>query len=148
MPTLINETYTKICYVCDICKPLHCFYASKSGKNGRHAVCIQCMRASMNKQARNRPASSKAYAWRRKRLLRKYGLHWSEYQALLTAQHHRCAICGRDAVLGVDHDHNTGQVRGLLCNSCNVGIGHFRDSPALLLAASRYLLTQSTTSQE
>ena len=51
-----------------------------------------------------------------------------------------CVICGDTGPLVVDHDHKTGQIRGLLCNHCNRGLGHFRDSPELLEFARMYLL--------
>jgi len=50
-----------------------------------------------------------------------------------------CIICGDEGPLVVDHDHVTGQVRGMLCNHCNRGLGHFRDSPMLLEFAAQYL---------
>lgn len=52
-----------------------------------------------------------------------------------------CIICGeRQALqLSVDHDHKTGLVRGALCTRCNLGLGHFRDSPKLLRFAALYL---------
>lgn len=67
---------------------------------------------------------------------------------LVVAQHRKCAICQESGVgrgragyrpLAVDHDHKTGAVRGLLCYSCNVALGHFRDDPARLEAAAAYL---------
>jgi hypothetical protein len=59
-----------------------------------------------------------------------------------------CAICkkpevaiykGRTRMLALDHNHETGAIRGLLCTQCNQGIGSFKDSPALLRAAADYL---------
>jgi hypothetical protein len=51
-----------------------------------------------------------------------------------------CVICGDDSSLVVDHDHKTGEIRGILCNHCNRGLGHFRDDPDLLEYARIYLL--------
>ena len=58
----------------------------------------------------------------------------------LKADVKECVICGDEGPLVVDHDHRTGQIRGLLCNHCNRGIGHFRDDPDLLEFARMYLL--------
>lgn len=52
----------------------------------------------------------------------------------------RCAVCGEEKKLHVDHCHDTGKVRGMLCFACNTGIGKLKDDPDLLLAAHRYLL--------
>jgi hypothetical protein len=59
------------------------------------------------------------------------------------AQSDLCAICSTSIAesVHVDHDHATGKVRALLCPPCNKGLGHFRDDPALLLAAATYLTT-------
>ena len=51
-----------------------------------------------------------------------------------------CIICGdSESTLAVDHDHKTGQIRGMLCSHCNRGIGHFRDDPFLMRFAATYI---------
>jgi hypothetical protein len=81
---------------------------------------------------------------RAKRLSRASGVSRSAAE-LRKEQDGRCAICGvleEDAARGrlaVDHDHETNAIRGLLCNNCNVGLGHFKDNEKLLLAAIEYL---------
>ena len=72
----------------------------------------------------------------------KYGLTKQQFTEMLAAQQNQCLICD-DPIEGrkvcVDHDHLTGKVRGLLCNSCNFGIGALRDSSELCLKAATYL---------
>jgi hypothetical protein len=74
---------------------------------------------------------------------RTFGISADEFDALLAGQSGGCAICGsvpeRAASLHLDHDHLTGDVRGILCLSCNQGVGKFRDDPALLEKAARYV---------
>jgi hypothetical protein len=79
---------------------------------------------------------------RSKELVRTYGITVEEYEFLAVLQEDRCAICGSidpARQLSVDHDHQTGKVRGLLCGNCNVGIGMFQDDPYRLDAAAAYL---------
>jgi hypothetical protein len=82
----------------------------------------------------------------RARRLRQYGFTVEEYEDLLASQQGVCAICGGPPgarSLHVDHDHQTGENRGLLCHNCNIGLGNFRDDPDLLLAAAAYLIQAS-----
>ena len=65
-----------------------------------------------------------------------------DLKALLSVQK-TCMICGDEDKLVVDHDHKTGNVRGLLCNHCNRGLGHFRDSLDTLGLAIKYLKDSS-----
>ena len=70
-----------------------------------------------------------------------YGLSSEKYDAMLLAQENACAIChiSFDGTPHVDHDHTSGNVRGLLCHGCNIGLGHFRDNRDTLLSAADYL---------
>ena len=58
-----------------------------------------------------------------------------------------CVICGSVEKLVVDHDHKTGKIRGMLCNHCNRGLGHFRDDPMLLEFAAQYLYANADMPQ-
>ncbi len=58
-----------------------------------------------------------------------------------------CVICGSEEPLVVDHDHRTGKIRGMLCNHCNRGLGHFRDDPELMEFAAIYVREMSEVSQ-
>ena len=110
---------------------------------GRFRGCYTCLRA----RRRIRSAAEKArqcfIPWRC-RLRVEYGITPEEYQALLDGQAHCCAICGGEANpqgkrLSVDHDHTTGQIRGLLCGSCNNLLGLAYDRPEILRSAAAYL---------
>lgn len=88
----------------------------------------------------------KQYNYWRKYRLKTHGMTMADYDALLQQQGGRCAICGRNSgnhkkttAFQVDHDHKTGTVRGLLCTSCNRGIGWFVDSIPNLRMAIAYL---------
>jgi hypothetical protein len=75
-------------------------------------------------------------------LRRKFGITQADYDALLERQGGGCAICGKPPgkiSLHVDHDHETGEVRGLLCVGCNNALGQFHDDPALLDRAIDYV---------
>lgn len=77
--------------------------------------------------------------------LKQYGLTEAKFDELLAEQNGGCAVCGSETSNGrgehlhVDHDHETGVVRGILCHDCNTGLGKFKDNPALLRAAADYL---------
>lgn len=76
------------------------------------------------------------------RRLRNYGLTPEEYRRMWEEQEGLCAICGKEATQ-IDHDHETGRVRGLLCSRCNYGIGALGDNVRGLRRALRYLKERS-----
>lgn len=107
--------------------------------SGRHSPYRYCAQHSAEGPQREREQIV-----RRKRV-REYGLTHEEFLALLETQGGVCAICGNGETakgirqLSVDHDHVTGQVRGLLCNRCNPMLGYARDDVTVLQAAIVYL---------
>lgn len=62
-----------------------------------------------------------------------------QYNALLKAQFNQCAICSKETTLCVDHNHETKKIRGLLCRTCNIGLGCFGDRIELLKEAVVYI---------
>lgn len=89
--------------------------------------------------ARKRQARSSKY-------FKAYGITVDEYEDMLAAQGERCLVCDRHESqsakgrLHIDHCHETGKVRGLLCSNCNTALGLAGDDPARLVALAAYLL--------
>jgi hypothetical protein len=78
--------------------------------------------------------------FRDRRRAGRYGLSLQDYRAILERQGNACAICKkRGRPLCIDHCHVTGQVRGLICRSCNLALGNCNDDPEVLRAAAAYL---------
>ena len=71
--------------------------------------------------------------------LKTYNLTKVDFQKMLRAQKGRCGICGSKSKLVVDHSHDSGEIRGLLCNRCNLGIGMLGDTLESVLLAVYYL---------
>ena len=84
---------------------------------------------------------------RSRKLKRDHGINIENYDSMLKSQHGLCAICksppskanAREMVLHVDHCHNTGKIRGLLCAHCNRMLGLAKDNQETLLKAATYL---------
>lgn len=72
---------------------------------------------------------------------RKYNISAENYNKLLKSQNNRCKICGSSLKknINIDHDHKTGEIRGILCNNCNRALGYFKDNPMILYNAIKYL---------
>lgn len=116
----------------------------------RKAPEARTYREQYNERRRNDPELSahvRLYN-RTQQLQRRYGMTVEEYETQLAAQGGVCMICGSapnpDGVraatrLHIDHDHETGQNRDLICLNCNRGLGYFKDDPARLRAAAEYI---------
>jgi len=139
---------TKTCSKCGEDKPLSKFNKDYR-RNGRLlSWCKACKseynhkyRTEYKEQIRERGCTQRA----NHRLQQRYGITIAKYDEKLEAQGGGCAICGATPEengkrLNVDHDHETGAVRGLLCGSCNRAIGLFQDDPNIMRSAVNYMV--------
>jgi len=122
-----KDRTSKICKRCKIEKSIEEYYLHSLGK-WPEPNCIPCT----------------AIVKREYRLMKQYGLTVEKYDELLFLQNGKCAICLLDFSEmknppHIDHDHTTGEVRGLLCSKCNPAIGLLQDDYKLCLNAAKYL---------
>jgi hypothetical protein len=95
------------------------------------------------KEKRNTPEGKKKAF--NQYLKKTYGIDADIYHNILYLQNNKCAICGsgdwesKSRAMDLDHDHETGKVRGILCHSCNIAIGLLSDNPNTIYAAAVYL---------
>ena len=108
-----------------------CGHLKEIGKS----KCRKCLDVQL-KWAKENP--NRFAAIQRKKM---YGISDDEYQNLLIKSNNKCAICEEEFVKtpSIDHDHNTGKIRGLLCSNCNFLIGHCKEDIDILDNAIRYL---------
>lgn len=143
-----KEYNMKVCTVCKQNLDYSSYHKSKTTKDGYGYRCKSCDK---NARHKYREANKERYAEvnRRKSLKWKYGITLEDYNKILESQNGCCAICKRkengvpgkrrDWNWSVDHCHTTGKVRGLLCSSCNRGLGLLGDNVESIQKALDYL---------
>lgn len=151
---------------CSKCKkpvPAVAFYKDHRNSDGLASACCKCYKAAAKAWDAANPGKRRARAKRRRlkdpecswrwTLLKRYGLVPADYWQLYAAQDGKCGICGQAETmirqgtlskLSVDHNHATGEIRGLLCNRCNRAIGRMDDDPAMLRASVAWVETAKT----
>lgn len=142
----------KTCNECGEPKTLEEFYryspaASRKmkDKNARVGRCKACYHKRTRANWAALSPAEKTHRRRVKHYQRKYGITPEEYEEMRSTQKGRCAICGEIGQesgydrLRVDHDHETGMVRALICLNCNTVLGHAKDNPEVLKQAIAYL---------
>jgi len=119
---------TKKCCVCGIEKPISEFYPLAHGKYGVAYQCKICNGKSSAKYQKKNPdiCKNNSLRWH-------HGITLEDYNKMFKKQGGKCLICGKHQSelkrpLGVDHDHETKKIRGLLCGQCNFGLGLFNDN--------------------
>lgn len=128
-------------YLGKLCKHGHEYQSTgKSLRRKSDRTCVQCRIDQTTRWASENPAkrhiANRNADWKNNDIK----ITWNQYQELYNAQNGCCMICNQYySVLDVDHDHETGVVRGLLCNNCNKALGLFKDSIDNLQSAVLYL---------
>lgn len=127
----------RTCAQCGIYKPLAQFHKHKICLYGVESTCKACRLDKRREYSRKYPDRV-----RNMDLKAKYGITVADYDAMYARQGGKCAICDtfkEKGKLVVDHNHQTGKVRELLCHLCNAMIGCARENTAILVAAAAYL---------
>ena len=145
------KTHKRVCKTCGK-TPLEVeFGALKTTIDGLRTICKSCDSSRANEMLKNHSDEKKLARLERSRsdnykntvLKKKFGITMDFYKELLSRQSNCCAICsllfGVETLPNIDHNHLTGRVRGLLCRACNLGLGHFRDSPTKIENIVKYL---------
>ena len=112
----------KFCPTCETKLPNSSFYKNKSTASGLANECKKC--STTRKKANPNTQRNRGLYDRRSLLRNRYGITEAQYESLLEKQRGCCAVCRRPAGefkigLAVDHDHHSGEIRGLLCTHCN-----------------------------
>jgi hypothetical protein len=142
-----------ICSKCGEDKSENDFYLPKTSGNyfSRGRQCKTCQRKKVDEYNiinRENVLAKKRKAYQNNKtpyyenwLKRSFGISLNEYNSMLDSQGGVCAICGtkENRNLAVDHDHNTGKIRGLLCTNCNTAIGSFKDDINIMERAINYM---------
>jgi hypothetical protein len=155
----------KRCHMCGTWKPMDEFYRAKHHRDGRTSYCKPCCYQRRRSYSESSTARENRLEGNRQRgrlrskekkrdtkLKGRYGIGVADYEEWLDSQGGVCAICemlpADGKHLDVDHDHRTGQVRGLLCRRCNYGLGFFGDDGMLLVRAGDYLFDAEQDREE
>ena len=118
-----------------------CVVCAKEPCRPQRKTCANCaaLQVMRRRQWGMKNPERQAEVCRRSRLKCRFGLTPEDFADLVVRQSGKCLICKSQTDLVIDHDHQTGQVRGLLCLACNSGLGLFYDDPIHLQAAIDYL---------
>jgi hypothetical protein len=134
---------TKKCTGCKKLKSKEDFSKRSDRKIGVQAKCKECQGKDAKKRRKKMPEVFKNYD-RKTHLKRHYNLSLDEYNLIYEKQLGKCACCGKHQhelkrALDVDHDHTTGEIRGLLCSRCNTAIGYVEEKKEILEEIILYL---------
>lgn len=142
---------TRECSKCRKILSFDAFGNQNGGQAGLASRCYHCVNSRRRWRREQDPLRVKRQELkhRKKSRAKRYGMTLEQYDTLLIDQCGRCAICDVQLkVPYVDHDHTSGAVRGLLCLSCNTGLGHFKDNAQRLARAIAYVDNAALKAQQ
>ena len=131
--------FVKTCKRCGDEKPLDAFSVRSASKDGRQSYCKPCHNAVARARAAADP-EKRALEQRRSYIKRTYGITVEQYDEMYERQGGKCFICENEEATHVDHCHDSGDVRALLCHGCNSAIGLMKEDPDILIAGAMYVL--------
>lgn len=136
----------KKCSTCNVVKSLDEFYP-KWNRITNSSKCKKCLQEKQRAYRKRDPQKAKEVS-----LKSNFGITLHEYNTYFNAQNGCCDICGTHQsklkrALAVDHDHVTNELRGLLCDSCNIFLGFAKDDIKILRKAIRYLRPANVTDE-
>lgn len=140
-----NRTGTRVCVRCKRDRPMDQYQRDKRSLNRRIRECDECRHARFAKiyaDAVHADAAARSRKTRSQYLMRRYGITADHYDEMNREQHGLCAVCETsEKALVVDHCHTSGAIRALLCNDCNLALGHINDSVEILNRLIKYVET-------
>lgn len=165
---MVRHRGSKKCSVCKEIKSLDLFSLDRRAKDSKSSKCRECNYKIVKTWRKNNPQkqnklnslykkrhpvetmiqarkdATKYYykSCQKSRIKYRYGISFEEFESLKLKQRNKCAICKKkeyEKELNIDHDHQTGKVRGLLCTKCNTGLGLLCDNPTIIMEALKYL---------
>lgn len=149
----------RICKRCGVERSIIDFHIVKQCLDGRRPVCKFCIRKQQKKRYDNNAEFARArqrgynahnpQTIRKINLKKKYGITLEQYNAMFIFQGGVCLICGYPETvsrngkiknLAIDHNHATGEIRGLLCQKCNQALGLLNENPVIIRSLLKYII--------
>lgn len=127
----------RACTSCGVEKPLDAYTVDRKYRDGHMRICKACRAARQRELWKDPDYASRnnerRREWHQKHYrMRRYGITLAEYEQMFEAQGHKCRLCGcekagagRDDQWCIDHCHNNGRIRGILCHNCNTALGYY-----------------------
>ena len=144
----LNKNEIKTCFECQLVLPIGDFYKAKTNKDGFSGKCKNCSEKYRKiYYIQNKEKLKETAKWYMRQI--RFNISKEDFNKKLNEQNFKCCICKENfnikdpRSIHIDHNHNTGNLRGILCRFCNTGLGQFKDNIEYLNSAIEYLKTNN-----